>query len=103
VTESEQKNCSLSDGRPLILSASRRTDLPGYHARSAAERIRKRIDGLRTRRLAGVVFWTKHFKEFLPRGNLNDLVQYELENPVVNLTVTGLGSTALEPGAPPTE
>jgi hypothetical protein len=93
----------MSQGRPLILSASRRTDLPGYYASSAAERIRKRIEGLRTRRLAGVVFWTKHFREFLPGGRLNELVQKELANPMVNFTVTGLGKTAIEPGAPSTD
>lgn len=90
-------------GRPLILSASRRTDLPGYHAESCATRIRRRIDGLRSRRLAGVVFWTKHIKPFLPGGALNKLVEFEIENPFVNLTVTGLGKTTLEPGAPSTE
>ncbi|MCP4674804.1 MAG: DUF1848 domain-containing protein [Deltaproteobacteria bacterium] len=89
--------------RRLILSASRRTDLPGFHGATCAERIRGRIKRMRTRRLAGVVFWTRHPKAFLAGGSLHDLVATELENPIVNLTVTGLGSTALEPGTPSTK
>ena len=87
-------------GRPLIISASRRTDLPGFHAVKCAERIRLRIDRLKTRRLLGVVFWTKHLKPFLPNGHLRRLITHEIDNPIVNLTITGLGSTDLEPGAP---
>ncbi len=93
----------MSTGRPLILSASRRTDLPGFHAESCAARIRKRIRGLRTRRLVGVVFWTRHLKPFLPGGLLHDLVALKLANPIINLTITGLGGTDLEPGAPSTD
>jgi hypothetical protein len=87
--------------RPLILSASRRTDLPGFHAETCASRIRGRIERLRTRRLFGVVFWTKHLRPFLPGGALHVLVRREIANPVVNLTVTGLGGGLIEPGAPP--
>ncbi|MDJ0763032.1 MAG: DUF1848 family protein [Myxococcota bacterium] len=90
-------------GRPLILSASRRTDLPGYYPVSCAQRIRTRIARLRTRPLVGVVFWTRHIAPFLPGGPLHQLVAQELKNPVINLTVTGLGSTPIEPGAPPTQ
>jgi len=81
-----------------VLSASRRTDLPGFHASECAARIRGRISRLRTRHLHGVVFWTRHVDPFL-RGPLADLLA-ELDNPVINLTVTGLGRTALEPGSP---
>ncbi|MCP4602175.1 MAG: DUF1848 domain-containing protein [Proteobacteria bacterium] len=93
----------MTSGRPLILSASRRTDLPGFHASSCAECIRKRIKNLRTRRLKAVVFWTRHLRPFLSGGALHELVVKELLNPVVNLTVTGLGKTALEPGSPSTD
>ena len=93
----------MNRGRPLVISASRRTDLPGFYASECAKRIRLRISRLRTRPLAGVVFWTKHVDPFLPGGALNSLVASELENPVVNLTITGLGSTPLEPGTPPFE
>ena len=86
-----------------MISASRRTDLPGFHAEACAARIRSRIERLRTRRLHGVVFWTKHARPFLPGGALHDLVRRELANPVVNLTITGLGAGPIEPGAPPLE
>lgn len=89
------------DGRPLVISASRRTDLPGFHAKACAERIRRRIAALRTRRLFGVVFWTRHVRPFLPGGPLNDLAAREIANPVINLTLTGLGSSRIEPGSPP--
>jgi hypothetical protein len=87
-------------GRPLILSASRRTDLPGFHAAECAHRIRARVARLRTRELYGVVFWTRHVKPFLPGGELHALTRREIANPLVNLTVTGLGRSALEPGSP---
>jgi hypothetical protein len=93
----------MSEPRPLVLSASRRTDLPGFHAEACAARIRRRILGLRTRSLYGAVFWTRHAAPFLRGGALHGLVGQELANPVVNLTVTGLGGGPLEPGTPRVE
>jgi hypothetical protein len=90
----------MSPGRPLILSASRRTDLPGFHAAECARRIRTRISRLRTRELHGVVFWTRHARPFLPGGALHELLRDDIANPLVNLTVTGLGRSPLEPGSP---
>jgi hypothetical protein len=87
-------------GRPLVLSASRRTDLPGFHAEICAARIRDRVARLRTRPLVGVVFWTRHLEPFLRGGALHELVRGEIANPIVNLTITGLGGTAIEPAAP---
>ncbi|MCK9459748.1 MAG: DUF1848 domain-containing protein [Proteobacteria bacterium] len=87
-------------GRPLILSASRRTDLPGFHAETCASRIRGRVARSRTRPLYGVVFWTRHLAPFLRGGALHDLVRLELANPIVNLTITGLGGGRLEPATP---
>jgi hypothetical protein len=87
-------------GSPLVLSASRRTDLPGFHAETCAARIRGRVARLRTRPLFGVVFWTRHLAPFLPGGALHGLVRRELANPIVNLTITGLGGSRLEPATP---
>jgi hypothetical protein len=87
-------------GRPLVLSVSRRTDLPGFHAVECARRIRQRVARLRTRRLHAVVFWSRHPSAFVPGGALHDLVRRELANPHLNLTLTGLGRTAIEPGSP---
>ena len=92
----------MSDSKPLILSASRRTDLPGFHAEACRDRILGKIARLRTRHLHGVVFWTRHARPFLQGGPLHELVRHTLDNPVVNLTITGLGGSALEPGVPKT-
>jgi hypothetical protein len=89
--------------RPLILSASRRTDLPGFHGPTCAALIRRRIAGLRTRHLYGVVFWSRHGAPFLSGGPLHDLVAKELANPLLHLTVTGQGAGPLEPGVPSTD
>ncbi len=89
-------------GRPLILSISRRTDLAGWHPNRAADRIRRRLDGLRTRWFYGAVFWTR-FPRRLLEPPLRDLLETDLSNAVVNLTLTGLGGTRLEPRIPTTE
>jgi hypothetical protein len=91
------------EGRPLILSASRRTDLPGFHAAECARRIRARAARLRTRELYGVVFWTRHVRPFLEGGELHELARREIANPLVNLTLTGLGRGPIEPRSPATD
>ena len=90
-------------GKPLVISASRRTDLPGYHASECACLIRKKVKNLRIRYLYGVVFWSRYLKPFLKGGPLFNLVNREIENPFIHLTVTGQGATSLEPNAPSTQ
>ncbi len=80
----------------LILSASRRTDLPGFYPDWTAARIR------RVRRpIHSVFFWTKHPQAFTRPGPLRDLVARELLNPFILLTITGLGGSRIEPNVPP--
>jgi len=55
---------------------------------------------LRTREIYGVVFWTRHVKPFIEGGALHTLARDEILNPLINLTITGLGQSALEPGSP---
>ena len=86
-----------------MLSSSRRTDLPGFHAAECARRIRERVARLRTRWLHAVVFWSRHPAAFLPGGGLRDLVRREIANPHLNLTLTGLGRSSIEPGSPATD
>lgn len=87
------------DRRPLILSASRRTDLPGFYPERLVERIRRRVAGLKVYELYGVVLWTKHAAPLVHHAGLRNLLE-ELENPALNLTVTGLGGSRWEPGVP---
>jgi hypothetical protein len=77
-----------------IISASRRTDLPGHHPDVCVQRLL----GLR-RPVHSVFFWTR-FPAALTTGPLGELVRLGLESSFVHLTLTGLGGTALEPGAP---
>jgi len=80
-----------------IISASRRTDLPGYHPDECADRL------LRLRRpVHSVFFWTRYPTGLTRPGPLSELVRVGIENPVVHLTLTGLGGTALEPRVPTT-
>lgn len=81
-----------------IISASRRTDLPGYHPDLCAERL------LRLRKpFHSVFFWTRYPRGLIGPGLLAEVLQAGIENPFVNLTVTGLGGTRLEPRVPSTE
>jgi hypothetical protein len=80
-----------------VISASRRTDLPGWHA----EWLAARLGGLRTP-VHSVFFWTRFPAAFVRPGPLRDALR-AVENPFVNLTITGLGGTPLEPRVPPTD
>jgi len=79
---------------PPIVSASRRTDLPGWHADWLALRL------ARLRRPPDALFlWTKHPARLVERSALRAAVA-ALPNVFVHLTITGLGGTPLEPRAP---
>jgi hypothetical protein len=80
-----------------LISASRRTDLPGWHAEWLAARLR----GLRTP-VHSVFFWTRFPGAFVHPGPLRDALR-TVENPFVHLTMTGLGGTDLEPRVPATD
>jgi hypothetical protein len=80
-----------------IISASRRTDLPGWHADWLAARLR----GMRTP-VHSVFFWTRFPAAFVRPGPLRDALR-AVENPFVHLTMTGLGGSPLEPRVPSTE
>ena len=79
---------------PAIVSASRRTDLPGWHADWLAHRLG------RFRRPPDALFvWTKHPERLTERSALRAALA-ALPNVFVHLTVTGLGGSPLEPRAP---
>jgi hypothetical protein len=83
-------------GELLVLSASRRTDLPGCYPGALGERLRKYpADKVHT-----VVLWTKTPKNLVSRGGLRDiLVSYR--QIFVHLTITGMGASVFEPEIPP--
>ncbi len=85
--------------RPIIVSASRRTDLPGWHAERLAGRLRGLLEERGQEGIYGVVLWTR-FPASLLRPPLRSLLEDDLSNLVVNLTLTGLGGSSLEPRAP---
>ena len=80
-----------------IISASRRTDLPGYHADECAARLSR----LR-KPVHSVFFWTRYPRRLIEPGPLGELVRGGIENPLVHLTITGLGGSELEPNVPTT-
>lgn len=88
---------------PLVLSASRMTDMPKYYPdeliREVEKRIHKGID------IHTLVVWTKHPDSVLAiklRGFLEDLIKQDIQI-YVQCTITGMGGTkGLEPNAPNT-
>ncbi|MDY0002299.1 MAG: DUF1848 family protein [Polyangia bacterium] len=86
--------------RPVILSASRRTDLPGWHAQALAERLVAAKERLGPGGCYGLVLWTR-FPAALLRPPLAPFLEPgAFPAVVVNLTITGLGGGKLEPRAP---
>ena len=76
----------------MIYSASRRTDLPAFYPDYLVEKIR------RSRRLDGVVYWTKDIRNFIRHSGLKGvLADYPA---IIQYTVTGLAGGIWEPGVP---
>lgn len=84
----------------VILSASRRTDLPGWYPDRLAQRLGRVLDRRGRDGIFGVVFWTR-FPGALLEAPLRPLIERELRSVAVNLTLTGLGGSRLEPAGPP--
>ncbi|MDY0062591.1 MAG: DUF1848 family protein [Myxococcota bacterium] len=89
------------DRRPLILGASRRTDLVGWYPARLVQRLRERVRRMRRYELYGLVLWTKRPAALLQHAGLARLAD-EVGNLVLQLTITGLGGSRIEPGVPPT-
>ncbi len=77
----------------MIYSASRRTDMPAFFPDLVAEKVR------RSRKLEGIVFWTKDIRNLVNHPDLSRIV---VEIPsIIQYTVTGLAGTVWEPNVPP--
>ncbi|MBN1335024.1 MAG: DUF1848 family protein [Deltaproteobacteria bacterium] len=94
-----------------VVSASRRTDIPALYGRWFGARLdaggctyvpagppRTCRASLRPEDVRWFVFWTRWPRPFLP---VLDTVLARRFPVIVNLTVTALGGTAVEPGGPP--
>lgn len=80
---------------PVVLSASRRTDLVGCYPDALRERLRE----FPPRLVHTIVLWTKNPRNMLAPGELRETLG-RYGQLYVHLTVTGLGGTALEPRIP---
>lgn len=77
----------------MIYSASRRTDMPAFYPEEIVRRV------ARSRRLEGIVLWTKDIRNLLRHEGLERVVQ--TVPTLIQFTVTGLAGSAWEPNAPP--
>ncbi len=81
-----------------VISASRRVDLVAFYPDYMVQRLSEiGIDNTHT-----LVIWTKNPQNMLLHSELRKTLE-ELDQVYVLLTITGLGGTVLEPGAPKTE
>ena len=79
----------------MIYSVSRRTDMPAFHPDAIVDRVR------RSRKLEGLVLWTKDIRNCVRHDGLRRVMQ---NIPVIiQYTVTGLAGGGWEPGVPPFE
>lgn len=72
-----------------IFSASRREDMPAFRVKTLVEKFREKGED------AFWVLWTKD-----PRPLLREIGNFDVRRIALQLTVTGLGGTPVEPGVP---
>lgn len=80
---------------PLVLSASRRTDMVGCFPEALVERLKE----YPPERVHTIVLWTKSPKNMLLRGKLREVLSC-YRHIFVHLTITGMGGSAFEPRIP---
>jgi len=80
----------------LVLSASRRTDLVACHPDYLIEK----LETYPPEKVHTLVVWTKNPLNMITPGQLHDVLS-SYSQLYVHLTITGLGSTLLEPNIPP--
>jgi hypothetical protein len=81
-----------------VISASRRVDLAAFYPDYMVQRLLEiGADNIHT-----LVIWTKNPQNMLLHSGLRKILK-GLDQVYVLLTITGLGGTALEPGAPKTD
>ena len=86
----------MASNTPLVISASRRTDLVSCYPAQLVET----LAGFDPADVHTVVLWTKNPRNLLTAGPLPDMLT-RFAQLYVHLTITGLGGTLLEPHIPP--
>lgn len=76
----------------MIYSASRRTDLPAYYPDYICQKVQ------RSRKLQGIVFWTKDPRNFINHFGLRAVLSSYPS--IINFTLTGLAGSIWEPNVP---
>lgn len=88
------KTPSLKD-TPLVISASRRTDLVSCYPEYLVEK----LTGYPPEKVHTIVLWTKNPANMIQPGPLRDCLS-RYQQLYVHLTITGLGGSILEPKIP---
>ena len=82
--------------KPLVISASRRTDLVGCYPEALLERLQEYPpDGVHS-----LVIWTKNPRNMIVAGPLRNTLE-KYRQVFVHLTITGMGGGLFEPMIPP--
>lgn len=82
--------------KPLVLSASRRTDLVACYPEIMVERLKE----FSPETVHSLVIWTKNPENMLKNGLLKDTLK-NYQQIYIHLTITGMGGSAFEPLIPP--
>ena len=91
--------------RKVVVSASRRTDMVACQPQRLADALEGKLRfaaSLRPERVHTLLLSTKDFRPFLDNSRLNTVAR-RCDQVCVNLTITGLGGTRLEPAVPAPE
>jgi len=83
---------------PLVISASRRTDLVGCYPQFLVER----LHDFPPEKVHSLVIWTKNPRKMVGEGPLRKTLS-EYRQVYVHLTITGMGAGEFEPMIPPWE
>jgi hypothetical protein len=86
----------MEQSLPVVLSASRRTDLAGCYPEYLIEKLK----AYPPEKVHTIVIWTKNPYNLLYHQNLREVLT-TYSQLYLHLTITGLGSTILEPNIPP--
>lgn len=100
--ENYPNNKTAKSKLPIILSASRMTDMPKFYPNELIEEVNKRI--AKNINIHTLVLWSKHPSALL-NPILKDYLQYLMDKNIqiyFQCTITGMGGTLFEPNSPHT-